>query len=87
VFAEHPPCPRCANVGELLAPVCARAENTAFVATMAALEAVKLLSGFHAAAKSMLIEFNGYETSVRLIDSLAIASCACGTIRAPEESR
>jgi hypothetical protein len=86
VLPEHPPCPRCANVGELLAPVRARAENTGFVATLAALEAVKLLSGFHAAAKSVLVEFNGYETSVRLIDSPSIASCACGTIRAPEES-
>jgi hypothetical protein len=86
VFAEHPPCPRCANVGELLAPVSARAENTAFVATLAALEAVKLLSGYHAAAKSMLIEFNGYESTAQVIDSAASVTCDCALLRAPEES-
>jgi hypothetical protein len=86
VLPEHSPCPRCANVGELLAPVRARAENTGFVATLAALEAVKLLSGFHAPPKPVLIEFNGYESSVRPIDSAASPGCACGTIRAPEES-
>ncbi len=87
VLAEHPPCPRCANAGELLAPVCARAENTGFVATLAALEAVKLLSGFHAAAKSMLIEFKGYESCARVLDSAASVTCGCALLRAPEESR
>jgi hypothetical protein len=87
VFAEHQPCPRCANVGELLAPVCARAENTGFVATLAALEAIKLLSGYHAAATSMLIEFNGYESTAQVIDSAASVTCGCALLRAPEKSR
>jgi hypothetical protein len=86
VFAEHPPCPRCANVGELLAPVRARAENTGFVATLAALEAVKLLSGLHAAPKPVLIEFTGYESVARTIDSAASPGCACATIQAPAKS-
>ena len=87
VFPKPPPCPRCAIGGELLAPVRARGENAGFVATLAALEAIKLLSGFEAAGKPILIEFNGYQSSARPIDSPAIASCACGAIRAPEESR
>ena len=36
-----------------------RAENAGFVVTLAALEALKLLSGLHAAAQPALIEFNG----------------------------
>jgi hypothetical protein len=86
VLPRHPPCPRCANAGELLAPVRARAENTGFVATLAALEAVKLLSGYHAAVKPVLIEFNGYETSAQVIDSAASVTCGCALLQAPEES-
>jgi adenylyltransferase/sulfurtransferase len=83
---RHPPCPRCANVGELLASVCARAENTGFVAMLAALEAVKLLSGIEPTAKPLLIEFNGYESCARVLDSAASASCGCAALDAPQES-
>ena len=64
-----------------------RAENAGFVATLAALEALKLLSGLHAAAQPALIEFSGYESVARPIDSSASPSCGCAKLyRHPAKS-
>jgi hypothetical protein len=84
VLPRHPPYPRCASIGELLAPMNERAENAGFVVTLAALEALKLLSGLHAAAQPALIEFNGYESVARPIDSSA-SSCGCAKLYPSEK--
>jgi molybdopterin/thiamine biosynthesis adenylyltransferase len=77
VIPRPPPCPRCASVGDLLAPVGVCADNAGFVASLAALEAIKLLAGFAAPPKPTLIEFRGYESSARVIDSIPGSTCAC----------
>jgi hypothetical protein len=77
VIPQSPPCPRCASVGELLTPLSARAENANFIATIAALEAIKLLGRYDSAPQPTLIDFRGYESSARIIDSLPAAQCTC----------
>jgi hypothetical protein len=86
VIPRCPPCPRCASVGDLLAPVGERADNAGFTATLAALEAIKLLARFAPASKPTLIEFRGYESSARLIDSTQGSTCACAAAVAAENS-
>jgi hypothetical protein len=82
VIPQCPPCPRCASVGDLLSPLGARAENANFVTTLAALEAIKLLARYDSAPPPTLIEFRGYESSARTIESLPAAGCGCAGDRA-----
>ncbi len=49
----------------MLAPVGARAEAADFIAMLATAEAFKLLAGYEENPSPSIIEFNGYETSVR----------------------
>ncbi len=86
VIPRHPPCPRCTAAGDLLAPLAAPADNAAFVPSLAALEAIKLLSGFAAAAASSLIEFHGYQASARVIDADSAAKCTCNAARFAQRS-
>ena len=78
VIPARPPCPKCAAGGELLAQIGARVENAGFIATLAALEAIKLLARFNSAQTPTLVEFSGYTSAVRILDSNAGAVCACG---------
>jgi molybdopterin/thiamine biosynthesis adenylyltransferase len=86
VIPRRPPCPRCASVGDLLSPLGARAENANFVAMLAALEAIKLIARYDSAPQPNLIEFRGYESSARTIESLPAAGCGCAGARAGESS-
>ena len=87
VLPVRPPCPRCADAGELLAPVGACAGNAGFVANLAALEAIKLLARFAPAPKPTLVEFCGYESSARVPGSMGRSSCGCASTLAPEGPR
>lgn len=80
VIPQRPPCPRCASDGDLLAPLALRTENVNFIATLTALEAIKLLARYDSAPTPTLIEFRGYETSARTIESLPATECACAAI-------
>ena len=80
VIPQSPPCPRCASIRDLLAPFGTRAENANFIAMLAALEAVKLLARYDSAPRPTLIDFRGYETSARTIESLPATECACAAI-------
>lgn len=83
VIPRRPPCPRCANGGDLLAPLASidrRADNAGFVASLAALEAIKLLARFAPAPHPTLIEFRGYESSARILDSTPGSSCSCDNV-------
>ncbi len=84
VIPQCPPCPRCASVGDLLSPLGARAENANFIATLAALEAIRLLARYDSAPPPTLIEFRGYESSARTIESSPAAGCGCAGVRAGE---
>jgi molybdopterin/thiamine biosynthesis adenylyltransferase len=86
VIPRRPPCPRCASAGDLLAPVGMPADNAGFIASLAALEAIKLLARFAPAPKPTLIEFRGYESSARIISSTQSSSCTCST-RAADKSQ
>ncbi|MBI3758843.1 MAG: ThiF family adenylyltransferase [Deltaproteobacteria bacterium] len=86
VIPARPPCPKCAAGCELLAPIGPRVEIGGFFATLAAVEAVKLLAQFNPAQKPALVEFNGYTSAARVLDSNAEAACACGGTSA-EKSR
>ncbi len=77
VIPRRPPCPRCASLGDLLAPIDTRADNAGFIAMLATLEAIKLLARFGPATKPTLIEFRGYECSSLIIDSLPGSTCGC----------
>ena len=87
VISARPPCPQCASAGELLAPVGPRADNAGFIATLAALEAMKLLTRYAPTPKPTLVEFSGYESCARIFDSVAGAACGCGAARAPKVLR
>jgi molybdopterin/thiamine biosynthesis adenylyltransferase len=77
VIPQRPPCPRCADIGDLLAPIGARVGDAAgFVAMLAALEAIKLIARHDPSPKPTLIEFHGYGSSTRTIDSMAKCSCS-----------
>jgi molybdopterin/thiamine biosynthesis adenylyltransferase len=78
VIPATPPCPKCAAGGELLAQIGARVENAGFIATLAALEAIKLLARFNPAQTPTLVEFSGYTSAVRILDSNAGVACSCG---------
>jgi hypothetical protein len=82
VIPSRPPCLQCANSGELLAPVGSPADNAGFIEMLAALEAIKLLARYASAQEPTLVEFKGYETSTRTLDSLAGFACGCGGMRA-----
>jgi hypothetical protein len=86
VISSRPPCLQCANAGELLAPVGPRADNAGFIAMLAALEAIKLLTRNAAALKPTLTEFSGYEASTRTLDSIAGFVCGCGGTRTAKVS-
>jgi len=86
VIPRRPPCPRCARAGDLLGPIGARSANAGFVASLAALEALKHLARFAPAPNPTLIEFRGYESSARKIDSASASNCACAAILAAENS-
>jgi hypothetical protein len=77
VIPSRPPCLQCANAGELLAPVGSPADNAGFIEMLAALEAIKLLASYASVQKPMLVEFKGYETSTRTLDSMAGFACGC----------
>jgi molybdopterin/thiamine biosynthesis adenylyltransferase len=77
VFPRRPPCPRCASAGDLLAPINMRADNAGFVASLAALEALKLLARLTPASAPTLIEFRGYESSSRVLASTPGLNCSC----------
>ena len=82
VIPQRPPCPRCAGAGDLLAPVDGRADNAGFIASLVALEAIKLLARVAPAPGPTLVEFRGYESSARILDSTPSSACACdGVIR------
>lgn len=82
VVPTTPPCPKCAAGGELLTPIGTRVENAGFIASLAALEAIKLLAQFNPAQRPTLVEFSGYTSVVRILDSNAGAACSCGGISA-----
>ena len=86
VIPRRPPCPRCIAADDLLAPLAAPADNAAFVASLAALEAIKILSGFAASAASSLIEFRGYQASARVIVPDSAAKCSCNAARRAQRS-
>ena len=86
VIPRRPPCPRCATAGDLLGPVGAPAANAGFVASLAALEAIKLLARFAPAPAPTLIEMRGYASSTRVIASAPGADCACAAILAAATS-
>jgi molybdopterin-synthase adenylyltransferase len=77
VIPRRPPCPRCASTGDLFGPIGAHADNAGFVTSLAALEAIKLLARFGAPPQPTLIEFRGYQSSARIIDSVPGSTCAC----------
>jgi molybdopterin/thiamine biosynthesis adenylyltransferase len=81
VIPSRPPCLQCANAGELLAPVGPPAYNAGFIAMLAVLEAIKLLTHYPSAQKPTLIEFSGYQASMRTLDSVAGFACACCGVR------
>ncbi len=87
VIPSRPPCLQCANAGELLAPIGSRLENAGFIAMLAALEAIKLLTCYASAPRPMLIEFNGYRASMRTLDSSAGFACGCRSARAPKANQ
>jgi hypothetical protein len=87
VIPSRPPCLQCANAGELLAPVGPPAYNAGFIAMLAVLEAIKLLTHYPSAQKPTLIEFSGYQASMRTLDSVAGFACGCDgarTAKVPE---
>lgn len=78
VIPCRPPCPRCAGGGDLLVPFCnLPAANAGFVASLAALEAIKLLAGVMLPPNPTLIEFRGYEVTARVIESTLSSNCNC----------
>jgi molybdopterin/thiamine biosynthesis adenylyltransferase len=81
VIPSRPPCLQCANSGELLAPIGSRVENAGFIAMLAALEAIKLLTRYASAMQPALIEFNGYRASKRTLASSAGLACGCSAAR------
>lgn len=85
VIPRRPPCPRCANAGRLLDPIAAPADTAAFVASLAALEALKLLARFRAPERPTLIEFDGYAAAARSLE--ARPECGCADARAADTSR
>jgi molybdopterin/thiamine biosynthesis adenylyltransferase len=84
VIPQSPPCPRCASIHDLLAPFGTRADNANFIATLAALEVIKLLARSDPAPRPTLIDFRGYETSAQAIEPLPAMGCACASARAGE---
>jgi hypothetical protein len=86
VIPRRPPCPRCTTGGDLLTPLGAPANNAAFVASLAALEAIKLLAGLDSAPASSLIDFNGYQASARLIVPDSASKCSCNSARLAQRS-
>jgi len=87
VIPRRPPCPQCARVGELLAPIGARAGNAGLIAMLAALEAIKLLAQLGSTAQPRLIEFRGYESSAQIIDSVSAAACGCAASSAAKNAQ
>jgi hypothetical protein len=81
VIPSRPPCLQCANAGELLAPVGPPANNAGYIAMLAALEAIKLLTQYAPAQKPTLLEFHGYGASTRTLDSSAGFACSCSSAR------
>jgi hypothetical protein len=81
VIPSRPPCLQCANSGELLAPTGSRVENAGFIAMLAALETIKLLTHDASARQPTLVEFNGYRVSGRTLGSSAGLACGCGPAR------
>ena len=87
VIPSRPPCLQCANAGELLAPVGPSADNAGYIAMLAALEVIKLLTQYAPAQKPTLIEFSGYQASMRTLASVAGFACGCDgarTAKVPE---
>jgi hypothetical protein len=87
VIPSRPPCLQCANAVELLAPVGPPAYNAGFVAMLAVLEAIKLLTQYAPAQKPTLLEFHDYDASTRTLDSSAGFACGCDgarTAKVPE---
>jgi hypothetical protein len=82
VIPSRPPCLQCAKAGELLAPAGPRADTAGFVAMLAALEAIKLLTRYAPAPQPTLIEFNGYQPSRRTLVPSAGIACGCRSPRA-----
>ena len=87
VIAARPPCLRCADAGELRAPLGAPAEAIDFVASVAAAEAIKLLAGYGAPPPPTIIEFRGYAATARPLAAAApatstasTAACGCAAI-------
>jgi hypothetical protein len=87
VIPSRPPCLQCANAGELLAPVGPSADNAGFIAMLAVLESIKLLTQYAPAQKPTLLEFHDYQASMRTLDSVAGFACGCDgarTAKVPE---
>jgi len=78
IFRNPPPCIRCADA-DLFTPFGARAENSEFVAMAATVEALKCLARIDAdASNSTLIEFDGYQTTSRILNRTPGAPrCSC----------
>jgi hypothetical protein len=81
VIPSRPPCLRCANAGELLASTGSRIENVGFVAMLATLEAIKLLTRYDPAPQPTLIEFNSYQPSRRTLVPSAGIACGCRSVQ------
>jgi hypothetical protein len=83
VIPRRPPCPRCAGAADLLAPLASidrRADNAGFIASLVALEAIKLLARFAPAPSPTLVEFRGYQSSARILDWTPGSACACDDV-------
>ncbi len=78
ILPSPAPCLRCAADGELLAPLCARGENSRFPTMLACVEALKLLAGYEPATAPSIIELDGYVSRVKPAACVAGVRCACG---------
>ena len=74
ILPSPPPCLRCAS-GNVLDGFGKRSEHAGFIAMIATTEALKILSAYNGAAKSM-VKFDGYQTAIE-IPQTSTADCSC----------
>ncbi len=78
IIRKPPPCFRCADA-DLFRPFGALAENSEFVAMAATVEALKSLTQIDGgASNSTLIEFDGYQSTSRILNRTpGVPGCSC----------
>jgi molybdopterin/thiamine biosynthesis adenylyltransferase len=77
ILPRRPPCPLCADT-DLLAPAKVRSDYAGFVTMVAATEAFKLLASSTLPQSPTLLQFNGFDCSIREIRQRPLdAECAC----------